>query len=592
MTLFKVMVLAGASLLVITFQMRITPNEMEEIEGMVKHMNVKDPKKLAEAKPPSKGGGKGTANGKFPGKGRGKGSANGKPSNNGRGLGTTLEKQLKAAEAKAKAAESNRETIALRAEVREAAKPAAKVLGSDVRRQLRLVVGGLMGSGKSTLCRMLAHLLQGVWVNQDEFSHKGKRAKDAFLAEIKRVSEDKKVPVLIVDKINTMRQHRRGILDAMKHGVPGDTVFIQIAHPEDPDGSLHRTMKTCLSRIRSRGEGHRTLMGSDPKLEKILRMTASGVEALDKSELSCFGGRFTVDMTLSPQQSVMQLLADLDNQGFLGRFHMEELLMRIEEAFKVTQDAEKELAKSKQPANGQPANEKKPPPPVWIYVLEFDSGAQEAIRSAWQKHASQAPDLNLQKAFHVTLLYLGGRSDKQLAARQSTLHSAVEAGKLRQELTKLEGREMEVQLSSIVWDYKIAAAEITGEGLTSICANVHSHATLALKKGTAPVMSNELLARRDANLDLDGFLKEWLTQLGLEHYAPLAAAWCHKSGIKTADAVAARATELASALEQDEDQRARIKKVLAQAAQGEVHSSIFQNPIKLKARVHGRLLGE
>merc|ERR1712129_13762 len=120
---------------------------------------------------------------------------------------------------------------------------------------------------------------------------------------------------------------------------------------------------------------------------------------------------------------------------------------------------------------------------------------------------------------------------------------------------------MEVQLSSITRDNKIAAAEITGEGLKGIFANVHSHATLALKKGIAPVMSNELLARRDANLDLDGFLKEWLTQLGLERYTDVATAWCQKSGVKTADAFAARAVEVASALEKDEDQRARIKTV-------------------------------
>jgi len=77
--------------------------------------------------------------------------------------------------------------------------PAEKALGRDVRRQLRLVVAGLMGSGKSTLCRMLAHLLGGKWVNQDEFSHRGKGAKKAFLEEIEREAQDKKIPVLIVD---------------------------------------------------------------------------------------------------------------------------------------------------------------------------------------------------------------------------------------------------------------------------------------------------------------------------------------------------------------------------------------------------------
>ena len=65
-----------------------------------------------KAKAPGKGGGKGTANAKPPGKGAGKGRANGKPPSV-----STLEKQLKAAEAKAQ--ESNKETSALRAEVRK-----------------------------------------------------------------------------------------------------------------------------------------------------------------------------------------------------------------------------------------------------------------------------------------------------------------------------------------------------------------------------------------------------------------------------------------------------------------------------------------
>lgn len=33
---------------------------------------------------------------------------------------------------------------------------------------LAVLVRGLQGSGKSTLCRALAHLTQGEWINQDE----------------------------------------------------------------------------------------------------------------------------------------------------------------------------------------------------------------------------------------------------------------------------------------------------------------------------------------------------------------------------------------------------------------------------------------
>jgi hypothetical protein len=69
-----------------------------------------------KAQPAGEGGGKGDANGKLPGKGGGKGCANSKPPNKSAGGGTTLEKQLKAAEAKAQ--ESYKEAITLRAEVK------------------------------------------------------------------------------------------------------------------------------------------------------------------------------------------------------------------------------------------------------------------------------------------------------------------------------------------------------------------------------------------------------------------------------------------------------------------------------------------
>lgn len=169
--------------------------------------------------------------------------------------------------------------------------------------QLRLVVAGLMGSGKSTLCRMLAHLLGGVWINQDEFSSKGKGAKKAFLAEIKRVAADATIPIMIVDKINTMRQHRVDILESMQSDRQGNAVFVQLAHPKDTPGSFENQSRMCICRIQARGQNHRTLMGDDPKLQQILNMTVKGVEPMADDEMKRFGGHFYVDMTL-PQPNL------------------------------------------------------------------------------------------------------------------------------------------------------------------------------------------------------------------------------------------------------------------------------------------------
>merc|ERR1719401_2556820 len=192
---------------------------------------------------------------------------------------------------------------------------------------------------------MLEHLLGGVWVNQDEFSHRGKAAKRAFLEEIHREAQDKKVPVLIVDKINTMRQHRREILDAMQSGVSGDVVFVQMVHPKDKPDRLDNMVKLCLSRIQGRGEGHRTLMASNPKLKNILKMTSMGVEPMLEDELSRFAARLTVDVLQPPTQAVMQVLADLDKHHLLGRLHLDDLISpeRVSEALAATKEAENKL---------------------------------------------------------------------------------------------------------------------------------------------------------------------------------------------------------------------------------------------------------
>ena len=48
---------------------------------------------------------------------------------------------------------------------RPAAVPAAP---AELLTLTAVLVRGLQGSGKSTLCRALAHLTQGEWINQDE----------------------------------------------------------------------------------------------------------------------------------------------------------------------------------------------------------------------------------------------------------------------------------------------------------------------------------------------------------------------------------------------------------------------------------------
>lgn len=494
--------------------------------------------------------------------------------------------------------------------------------------QLRVVVAGLMGSGKSTLCRMLAYLLGGTWINQDEFSSKGKGSKKAFLAEIKRVSADPAVPVLIVDKINTMRQHRREILEAMEGGGNGHIVFVQLFHPQDREGSFDNQVKLCVSRIQGRGENHRTLMGDDPKLKSILAMTVKGAERMQEDEANRFSGHFQVDMTAPSKTSLMSLLSELGNAGFLRGFDVELLTTqsRVNDAFSITQAAEQDLRqqkdapakqkdtkdkgveegtkqngdkkkqkKSKQnnqasedapdDASQQTGQKSKPkqPPQVMLWAVDFESEALDAIRALWKTQASSAPDLHMQDTFHSTLIYIGGKSDEDVASQYWHVQSTEEVTKLRETLEAREGEDVELELTDLVWDDCIAAAAVSG--LHDICLNRYAHVTLALKAGTPPVKSNELLARRATNADFQAGVGHWLQALGLRGYLDSVRTWCESSGVSTADELARRAAEFVAALEnEDQDQRLRIQEILSRAAPGDIHEA--RAGVKLCGKVH------
>eukprot|EP00933_Yihiella_yeosuensis_P084945 TRINITY_DN996_c0_g1_i1.p1 TRINITY_DN996_c0_g1~~TRINITY_DN996_c0_g1_i1.p1 ORF type:complete len:823 (-),score=138.88 TRINITY_DN996_c0_g1_i1:436-2904(-) len=492
-------------------------------------------------------------------------------------------------------------------------------------KQLRLIVGGLMGSGKSTMCRMLRHLLGGAWVNQDEFAHLGKGAKRAFLAEIQRVAGDTSVPVLLVDKINTMKQHRTEITDCMAKGGEGNFVFIQLRHPADKLGSWAETVKLCLSRIRGRGAGHRTLMGDNPKLRGILEGAAKGFESMSGEELRMFDSVLKVDMTMSQVSAVMKLLADLDEVGLLEppRFDVSTLRrpQTVAHALQVANQMELEMAqkaavegktasKAQSPKQHSQVNGKgKKPPPLWFYTVQLDEESTFRLESFWKENGGdyEAKALNSVKEYHVTLLYLGGGSDKEVAERNPHLNGPEKVAErnphlngpekvafLREALARREGEQVEIEVPSIVWDSRVAAAEaVLRSGVDQLCANVHPHITLGTGNRVNPVASNELLARRSATRDLQAGLTEWIRQLGYQKYEQKLAAWCQSMGAASPEEIAEFSSEAAQALEPDDKaSQEHIAGVLGRAASSPIREISLANPLCLTGVVTGRLRGQ
>jgi len=463
---------------------------------------------------------------------------------------------------------------------------------AGLRRQLRLVVAGLMGSGKSTLCRMLRHLLGGAWVNQDEFSHCGKGAKRAFLAEVKRLASDRAVPALIVDKINTLRQHRRDILEAMQSGLAGDVVFIQMRHPCDAPDCWDEAVRLCESRIRERGEGHRTLKGDDPKLKNILRMTVSGIEPMLEDELTRFAAHLTVDMTLDPIASTLHVLSDLDEAELLSRFDVEELQSEqsVMDAMQASMEAEVVLRSA---SGGTPASKQKVKlPKLWMWTIDLDADSRTQLWQLWGAYEPQAPrEFQRVEDLHVTLLYLGGGSDAEVASRHPQLGGAEAVARLREDLQNREGMEVRFEAGGVAWDDRLAALEVGG--LDSLSANPAPHVTLARRPAVRPRTSNELLARKAASGDLQAGLAPWLHELGLAQYEGPLLEWCLAMGAATPDEIAENAADAAAAVERrSEEERRRVEEVFARSAPGELRTEALSKPLCLSGRIVGRLRGQ
>jgi len=396
--------------------------------------------------------------------------------------------------------------------------------------------------------------------------------------------------------------------------VSGDIVFVQMSHPNDAPGRLDCMVQLCTERIQGRGEGHRTLMASNPKVRSILRMTAGGAEPIQPDELQRLSACITVDVTQPPAQAVMQVLADLDAHHLLGRLSLNDLIThnRLSDALEVAQGAERQLASSAGRTGSRgggkaavnvpgPAVPRKPAAPVWYWTMDFDWEAAATLRALWQVSAVNALHLEPAADFHVTLLYLGGaHSDKEVLQRYPTLRreggtSAVK--RLRQTLMSMEGQELDIEISSVAWDSSIAAAEVVG--LSDVCANPQAHITLAHKPGVPPRVSNEMLARRDVNANLATGLGPWLAQLGIADVEPAVRCWCEASGVTTGDDVAHGASEVAKAVARNgtisEDRMVAVRQTLAFAAPGKIHEagvSPFKAPLQLRGKVRGRLRGE
>eukprot|EP00932_Pfiesteria_piscicida_P003479 SRR837773.1339.p1 GENE.SRR837773.1339~~SRR837773.1339.p1 ORF type:complete len:321 (-),score=106.11 SRR837773.1339:20-859(-) len=217
----------------------------------------------------------------------------------------------------------------------------------------------------------------------------------------------------------------------------------------------------------------------------------------------------------------------------------------------------------------------------WMWTLDLDEPSVKAVEDLMNKYRPLLPvPMEPPKDFHVTLLYLGGGSDAEVASRHPNLGGPEAVARMKEDLASRAGTQMQVDATFIVWDPRIAALKISNAN--QISANRHPHVTLACAAGVPPRVSNELLGRLESSQDLALGLENWLQQVGLAKYAGALLEWCSAMGAATPEEIKENAADAAAAIENSSvEERNRIEEALRRAAPGELCGDALDPPLRL-----------
>lgn len=341
---------------------------------------------------------------------------------------------------------------------------------------LAVLVRGLQGSGKSTLCRALAHLTQGEWINQDEVAagaRRGSSAKELFLKAIQAAAAKPHVRYIFIDKIHILKQHRDDVVSAVTQGFQGREgrvalVLLNLCHPDDDEGDYQQAAERCTARISQRGLGHLSLVPQATDAAAVVRAAGEDAEVLTDEEKCSFDLCADLDLRLPRLMLLAEAMKTLQQGNFLETFS-EELM---EEAVQVAQNHELKLSARWKTL-------------YWMVALDWSFLWHDSARELWEMLAEaidMCPDLAPINDPHVTMLWLGASSDPELEAP----------------FAPLEGVEVEVTLQAVCYDATLGLVALRAsleEPFASLCQNQHPHITVAKGPGVAAKQSNDLLER-------------------------------------------------------------------------------------------------
>jgi len=438
--------------------------------------------------------------------------------------------------------------------------PSEKTVAAESELPLGLtvvLVRGLQGSGKSTLCRSMRVLLGGTWVNQDEVAaahpprRGGPTARESFLRAVEdAVALQGSGGYVFVDKIHTLRQHREDVREAVvraearRPAAAGRVALalLNLVHPEDDDGSGIMAVPVCSQRVAGRGLGHLSFVPQASSVEVVVEEAARTSEALSDDEKCGFDVCADVDLTL-PREEVLRaallqlhagqllssehcsLVRDLGGLDALARAtttafeHELDLRMKWKTSYWCVSFSWKDILWADNDDEG-----------LTQEAQNARNAFRDALTEAITKSGAASRSLQPIQDPHLTLLWVGekepGEMDEQLARMQA-------------QLLEQEGKRVRVAITSVAFDatlglvtLRVALEKGSDGSPPPPCSNEHPHITTAKRPEVAAVMSNDLLLRQSVGtagveqIDFQRAVCVWgvvSRQLARKSYATVAA---------------------------------------------------------------------